>query len=275
MQMIDAHCHFWQLGRGDYAWLDRGGYPLQPIRRDFVLSDYPSEARKIVVQAAPTVAETDYLLSLAAVDSQIVGIVGWIDLSAANAVEQIHARAELPVFKGVRPVLQDIPQTDWLECHARADALNALIRSGLRFDALVTARHLPMLARFAKRHEDLPLIIDHAAKPQPGARQDWHQGMQELAAIPHVHCKFSGLLTELSPDELRDPLPALRAIIDRLLEWFGADRLIWGSDWPVLTLAASYEQWLDLTTQLLEELTEDERDAILRGNAAQFYGVKP
>lgn len=274
MQGIDAHCHFWRPSRGDYGWLDGQGGPLAPIRRDFLPADYPADARLIVVQAAPSLAETDFLLSLAAEAPQIAGVVGWVDLSDPDAAGILAQRAQNPLLKGVRPMLQDIAETEWLTRHARPDAIETLCDLGLRFDALVTARHLPMLARFAERYDNLPLVIDHAAKPQPGARDDWEQGMQALAALPHVHCKLSGLMTELSTDELADPLPALRAITDRLLDWFGADRLIWGSDWPVLTLAAPYGDWSDLTARLLENLSDIGRNAILRGNAARFYGVR-
>ena len=286
MQVIDAHCHFWRLSRGDYGWLAGEGGPLAPIRRDFLPADYPDEraaTRLIVVQAAPTLAETDFLLALASRQPRIAGVVGWVDLAAPEAVGQLRHRAANPHFKGVRPMLQDIADSDWLERRARPDALAALQDLGLRLDALVTARHLPMLARFARAHDGLPLVIDHAAKPQPanpqpanpqpGLPEDWVAGMRDLAAIPHLHCKLSGLLTEFSATELRDPLPVLRDILDRLLGWFGAGRLIWGSDWPVLTLAAPYGDWRALSDALLAGLAPAERDAILRGNAARFYGV--
>ncbi len=281
MQVIDAHCHFWRLSRGDYGWLSGEGGPLAPIRRDFLPADYPqghdrdypAATRLIVVQAAPTLAETDFLLALASRQPRIAGVVGWVDLSAPEAEQQLRHRAANPHFKGVRPMLQDIADTDWLGRHARPDALAALQDLGLRLDALVTARHLPRLAGFARQHEGLPLVIDHAAKPQPGLPDDWAAGLRDLAAIPHVHCKLSGLLTEFSAGDLADPLPVLRDILARLLDWFGAERLIWGSDWPVLTLAASYDEWRGLTDALLSGLRPDERAAILHGNAARFYGI--
>lgn len=273
--MIDAHCHFWRLSRGDYGWLDGTGGPLAPIRRDFLPADYPGGARMVAVQAAPTLAETDFLLSLAAREPRIVGVVGWVDLAAPGAPAALAARARDPRFKGVRPMLQDIAATDWLETAPRADALAALRDLGLRFDALVTERHLGGLARFAARNPDLPLVVDHAAKPSPGAAwmPDWAEGMRVLARLPWVQCKLSGLLTELSPECRADPAAALRPIVVQLLDWFGPERLIWGSDWPVLTLAAGYEDWRALTRTLLGDLTPDERAAILGGNAARFYGV--
>ncbi|EAR52571.1 Amidohydrolase family superfamily protein [Oceanicola granulosus HTCC2516] len=264
------------MSRGDYGWLDGEGGPLQPIRRDFDLPDYPGEARLIAVQAAPSVAETEFLLSLAErAGSPIAGVVGWIDLAEDGAGETLRRLAANPAFKGVRPMLQDIAQTDWLLEEACPEALDTLQELGLRFDALVTERHLPMLEAFAAARPDLPLVVDHAAKPQPGARPGWEEGMAALARLPHVRCKLSGLLTELSEAERADPLPALQAILERLLDWFGPERLMWGSDWPVLTLAASWQTWRELTDRLLAPLSERERRAILHDNAAGFYGVAP
>lgn len=273
MQIIDAHCHFWRLDRGDYGWLAGVGGPLAPLRRDYLPTDYPGEARLIVVQAAPTLAETLFLLELAAQDPRIAGVVGWVDLTAAGAVAELGLLAAHPAFKGVRPMLQDIAATDWLITAPRPDAVAALTRLGLRFDALVTPRHLAMLDRFAAANPDLPLVIDHAAKPLAGDLAQWSRDMTALARHRHVHCKLSGLLTELPPAVLTDPLPALRAVFDPLLDAFGPDRLIWGSDWPVLTLATSHADWLALTEVLLAGLTPAERAAIMGGNAARFYGV--
>ena len=272
MLTVDAHCHFWRLDRGDYDWLAGNGGPLAPIRRDFGPGDYPGSGGMIVVQAAPTLAETDWLLDLARRDPRILGVVGWVDLTSASAADDIRQRAADPAFLGIRPMLQDIPATDWLLTAPRPEALAALVAQGLRCDALVTERHLPVLARFASANPDLPLVIDHAAKPQPDWGACWAEGMQALAASGRVFCKLSGLLTELP---VPAPLPALREVFEQVLDWFGPDRLIWGSDWPVLTLAAGYQDWLALTETLLEDLSASERAAIMGGNAAQFYVVTP
>ncbi|MTH66190.1 amidohydrolase family protein [Paracoccus shanxieyensis] len=269
MQILDAHCHFWRLDRGDYGWLSGPG--LDAIRRDFGPSDHPGDGPVIAVQAAPTLAETDFLLSL----SGPVGVVGWVDLTAAHAVTDLESRAENPRFRGIRPMLQDIADTNWLLTAPRPEALAALPRLGLTFDALVTRRHLGVLAEFAARNPDLAIVIDHAAKPQPDEHSAWAQGMRALAADPRIHCKLSGLLTELAPGDLHDPLPALRPLVAHLLDWFGPQRLIWGSDWPVLNLAGSFAQWRDLTDELLRDLSAADRAAIMGGNAARFYGVTP
>jgi len=272
MQRLDAHCHFWRLDRGDYGWLQSPDPSLDAIRRDFLPADHPAGGPVIAVQAAPTLEETDFLLSLARREAQILGVVGWVDLAAFTAVADLAARAAGPEFLGVRPMLQDIAATDWLLTKPQGEALEALTRLQLTFDALVTQRHLPVLERFAAQNPELPVVIDHAAKPQPGERGEWEAGMRRLAG-QGLHCKLSGLLTELSPDELRDPLATLRPLVAQLLDWFGAERLIWGSDWPVLNLAASYAEWLALTEELLTDLSPDERAAVMGGNAMRFYGI--
>ncbi|MTH34081.1 amidohydrolase family protein [Paracoccus limosus] len=271
MQKLDAHCHFWRLDRGDYGWLAGSGSPLAPIRRDFLPPDYPADIAVIAVQAAPTLAETDFLLGLD--DPRIRGVVGWADLADPDSVAALRARAGRLV--GIRPMLQDIAEDDWILTAPHPEVLAALPALGLRFDALVTRRHLGPLAQFIARNPGLPVVIDHAAKPQPGEQAAWAAGMRVLAALPGVHCKLSGLMTELPPEALRDPLPALHAILAPLLDWFGPERLIWGSDWPVLTLAASHGDWLELTDSLLARLAAPERAAIMGGNGARFYGVAP
>lgn len=267
--MIDAHCHVWQLARGDYGWLDGQDGPLEPLRRDFALSDYPGFAhgvgRVILVQAAPTIAETEYLLAAAERDPRVAGVVGWVDLSGPDAAGRIARLSGDARLRGLRPMLQDIARTDWLATAARPDALAAMKAAGLRLDALVTARHLAMLAGVLRAHPDLPVVIDHAAKPQPGPRADWDAGMAALAALPWVHCKLSGLMTELEAADIP-------AMIARLFDLFGADRLIWGSDWPVLGLSGDYETWLDLC---LAHIPASARDRVMGANAARFYGVTP
>ncbi len=274
MQTVDSHCHFWQLDRGDYGWLDGEGGHLQPIRHDFLPADYPVDQRLIVVQAAPSLAETDFLLSLAESDSRIAGVVGWVDLSVPETAETLGKRARNPLLKGIRPMLQDIAESEWIMTAPDQGAVEALVSLGLRFDALVTSRHLPHLLRFVEKNDALPVIIDHAAKPQKDDVQAWQEGMKRLAANGRIYCKLSGLLTEFGGDDLANPEPRLRMLFGQLLDWFGPGRIVWGSDWPVLTLAASFERWSALTEMLLRDLSPAERDAIMGGNARRFYGLE-
>jgi L-fuconolactonase len=278
---IDAHCHFWDPARGDYGWLDAGPPALDPLRHVFSPSDLAAlnQGRKVVaVQAADSLAETQYLLDLAAHHPQIAGVVGWVDLTLPETVETLTALARNPRLKGIRPMLQDLAEDDWVLTRPDPAVLRAVQELGLRFDALVFVRHLPHLARFTAAWPDLPLVIDHCAKPEmDGPLQPaWREGMAAMAAFPHIHCKISGLMTEL-PDNLRQPetaLAAMRPVVEEVLRLFGPDRLLWGSDWPVLTLAADHATWEHLTDRLLEGLTAAERQAILGGNATRFYGLE-
>lgn len=288
MMRIDSHQHFWSLARGDYTWLQGDDAALAPLRRDFLPADLApllaatGTHRTVLVQAADSVAETDFLLSLAAQHDFIGGVVGWVDLSRADAAATIEAWARHPQFKGVRPMLQDLPDVDWIEHAPRRDAVQALIRCGLRLDALVKPEHLPALLRFLQVWPDLPVVIDHGAKPQLG--RGWHGSwvtpwcrcMAEIAALPGVHCKFSGLLTELQPHQRASAeacLAEVRPVWDALLAWFGPRRLMWGSDWPVVGLACSYQQWLATAQAFIGELPLDAQAAVWHGTAQRFYSI--
>jgi L-fuconolactonase len=288
IERIDGHCHYWTLQRGDYGWLTSDAADLQPIYRDFgaaemrPLAEAAGIAKRILVQAAPTEAETQFLLDQGRDDKAVAGVVGWVDLSSTDSVTTLDRFAADPLFKGVRPMLQDLDDPDWIATHPHLDAIAALKRLGLRFDALVMPQHLQALGRFVEAHPELPVVIDHAAKPAFAASADdprhgmWRFGMAELSGHTQVYCKLSGLLTEL-PAERRATskaaAEALRPAICSLLDWFGPDRLIWGSDWPVLTLANPFAFWDEVTGRLLDGLGQRERMAILGGTAARFYGI--
>ncbi|UOM35341.1 amidohydrolase [Acuticoccus sp. I52.16.1] len=282
---IDAHCHLWRLERGDYGWL--GGEGLEALRRDFEPHDLaavhsPAGIRRaVVVQAAPTVAETQFLLDLAETAPAVAGVVGWVDLASPDAAETLDEIAS-PHLLGVRPMLQDLAEDDWIVTAPTAAAIAALRAASLRFDALVMPRHLRHLVRFVEAHPDLPVIVDHAAKPALGAPADdprhaaWREGMAALGRTG-AYVKISGLFTEMRPDQRATPAAAaatLRPLVDDLLEWFGSDRIAWGSDWPVLTLADEMSAWDETTALLLAELSAEARTAILGGNAATFYGLE-
>jgi L-fuconolactonase len=275
MQRIDAHCHFWNPARGDYSWLMAGPASLDPLRRVFAPTDLAAlnaGARVVAVQAADSTAETEYLLQLAAQNPQIVGVVGWVNLASVDAAGDISRLAKNPLLRGVRPMLQDIADSRWILAAPKDDGIRALIAHGLCFDALVQTRHLAPLAEFARRWPDLPIVIDHCAKPvmTGDLAQDYTQGMAALAAQPHVMCKLSGLLTEL-PAGHDDALSALRPVVDLVLNLFGPNRVMWGSDWPVLTLAASYQDWADMTDDLLAGVSSTDRADIMGQTATKFY----
>ncbi len=274
---IDAHQHFWRVARGDYGWLTAD---LGPIHRDFDLPDLaPLLAASgisgtVLVQAAPTEAETRFLLRLAAESAGVIGgVVGWVDFEAADVRERLERLAGNPLLCGVRPMIQDIADTDWMLDRRLDGAFRAIIDLDLRFDALVQPRHLVNLRRLLDRHPDLRTVVDHGAKPgiASGAREPWAADIRALARETAAWCKLSGLATEAKPDWTTADLEPYAA---HLLDCFGPHRLIWGSDWPVLNLAGGYERWWSATTALLRGLLPAERDAILGGNAERFYGLQ-
>lgn len=285
---IDAHQHFWRLARGDYAWLRADVPALQPIYRDFLPNDLRpcmrrhGVVRTVLVQAAASEAETAFLLELAAAHDWIGGVVGWVDLSRRDGVDALQRWSRDAKFKGVRPMLQDLPDADWIARMPHPDAVQALIDLGLRFDALVKPAQLAPLREFVGRHPGLPVVVDHAAKPplSGGWEADeaarWGRELTELAAHPQVMCKLSGLLTEAAASQNRSlpaAIDAVRPVWDRLLDGFGPERLMWGSDWPVLTLAADLDRWVAVCEALIGELSPAEQARIWHDNASRFYAL--
>lgn len=271
--VIDAHFHAWQLSRGDYGWLTPA---LAPIYRDVAVPDWRAQSQPygvsaaVLVQAAPTEAETAFLLAQADAHPEVLGVVGWVDWLAPDAPERIHALARHPKVKGLRPMLQDIADPDWILQPALDACLRAMAQAGLVFDALVKPVHLPRLLEMARRHPGLKVVIDHAAKPDiaQGQWQPWADGMAQLARETPYACKLSGLLTECGPN----PAPhAARRWAQHVIDVFGPERVIWGSDWPVLELASTYASWWQETQTLLSPLASPQRNAILGGNAARVY----
>lgn len=272
---IDAHQHFWQLSRGDYDWLTP---ELTILYRDFLPEDLQPllhDARidkTILVQAAESVAESQFMLSLAAQTPFIAGVVGWIDFESPQAVADIERLASNPRLVGLRPMLQNMHDARWILRPELEPALRAAQTHDVCFDALVRPRHLPAIVELAERHPALPIVIDHAAKPsiRDGWIEEWRAQMQRLGRIGHVHCKLSGLVTEAGVDWNVD---RLRPYVDTLLECFGPARLMWGSDWPVVLDAADYSRWLDTAESLVSELSSDEQARIFGATAAAFYGI--
>jgi L-fuconolactonase len=271
---IDAHQHFWKVARGDYGWLS--SHPK--IAHDFLPADLsPLLAaarvdRTILVQAAPTVAETEFLLDLADATPFVAGVVGWVALDAPGAASQIARLAARRKLVGLRPMIQDLPQDEWMLGPSLAPAFDAMQRADMCFDALVKPRHLPALAEFLERHPELPVVIDHGAKPDIAnhSLDLWATYIRHIGRHTHALCKLSGLVSEAGQGwSARN----MRPYVDVLLEAFGPSRLMWGSDWPVLNEVGDYESWLDLAETLTKRLTSSERDEVFGGTAAAFYGV--
>jgi L-fuconolactonase len=296
----DAHQHYWRPSRGDYRWLRADVPQLAPLLRNFLPDDLTASlaehhvVQTVLVQAADSEAETDFMLELASAHDSISGVVGWVDLADAASVATLQRWARHPKFKGVRPMLQDLPDDDWIATAPHPVVMAALLHLKLRLDALVQPWHLPALLRFVQAWPTLPVVIDHAAKPQlargwgddandvsgrsreAGWASAWRDGMAALAAHPQVFCKVSGLLTEAPVAALASrslAVDALRPVWHALQAWFGTDRLMWGSDWPVLTLAGDFGGWVAVCDALFADLAPADRTRLWHANACRFYGL--
>ena len=273
--IIDSHHHLWRLSRGDYDWLTPD---LTALYRDFEPADLAPLMTAggvdggIVVQAAATEAETRFLLALADRTPSILGVIGWTDFAAPDAGEAIRRLARHPKLKGFRPMLQDDPDDDFILRPAALAAVAALQDAGLRFEALVRPRHLPRLIALRERFPDLPMVVNHAAKPDiaEGQWEPWASDLRRLAQDGRTVCKLSGLLTEAAPGADAD---VLRPYADLVIDAFGADRVMWGSDWPVVLLASGYDPWRAMARTLTAGRTAAEQAAIFGGTATRVYGL--
>lgn len=277
--MIDAHFHCWQLSRADYGWLTPD---LAPIYRDVAIADWQQQAEAwgvsggILVQAAATPQETQFLLQQARANRAVLGVVGWIDMLAPDAAQQVARCAEQPLLKGLRPMLQDLSDPDWILQPAIQPVLAAMAHCGLVFDALIQTVHIPRILSLARAHPNLTVVVDHGAKPaiDAAAMHAWAQAMSQLARETDpakVVCKMSGLWTEAPAGH---PVEVVRPWCEALLNIWGPQRLLWGSDWPVLERAGSYAAWRALSLQALEHLPEPEKTAVLGGNARRIYRLE-
>jgi L-fuconolactonase len=268
--MIDAHFHIWQLARGDYGWLTPA---MGRIHRDVALDDWRRVSRPcgitggVVVQAAPTEAETQFLLQQADGAPDVLGVVGWTDLRAPEAPARIAVLAANAKLKALRPMLQDIADPDWILQDALAPAFAAMLDCSLAFDALVKPVHLPRIQALARRYPALRIVVDHGAKPDiaAGHWQSWADDLAALASAPQVVCKLSGLWTEAAPDA---SVSALAPCMRHVLACFGAERVLWGSDWPVLERAGDYADWHAAGIGML---SEQQRSSVFDAVARRVY----
>jgi|KBSMisStaDraftv2_1062788.scaffolds.fasta_scaffold89683_1 L-fuconolactonase len=270
--IVDAHQHFWTLASGHCTWLRPENAVLyRDYRPDQLapLLQAAGVAGTILVQAAPSDAETEMLLGIAQETDWVLGVVGWADIVSPSAPGRIRALARRAKLRGLRPNLPDPDDDAW---HLRAaPALAQMSELALSFDALARPHHLGALARTARDHPALAIVIDHAANPPLlGDRSVWNGRMRELAARSNVVCKVSGLLTQArSADERR----AIPDVVARLVDMFGPQRLLWGSDWPVLNQASDFAGWLELAQELLRPLGSDGCAQVFGGVARRVYRV--
>ena len=274
---IDAHQHLWRYDPEDHAWITES---MGVLRHDYLPGDLERNLRaegldgSVAVQASQTLAETEWLLDLASFHGSIRGVVGWaplVDPAVEGVLERLASR---PALRGLRHVLQDEPDDDYVLRPDFNRGIAALRRFGLVYDVLIFPRHLEKALRFVDRHPEQPFVVDHGAKPAIAAQafdKAWARGIRALAQRPHVACKLSGLVTEV-----RDPdwSPALlEPYVNVLLEAFGPHRLMFGSDWPVCLLRSPYGEWVRTVEGLLGGLSDEEKTAVWGGTAGRIYGL--
>ena len=279
--IVDAHHHLWDPSRRDYPWI--AGAVLAPIRQPYTVDDLRQETasagvdRTVLVQTVSDMAETEEFLTTA--DSSqglIAGVVGWVDLTAddvGDRLTRLRAGVGGTRLVGTRHQVQDEADPGWLR---RADVLRGLRAVGavgLTYDLLVLVPQLPTAISVVDRHPDIRFVLDHAAKPPiaSGEREPWASLVADLARRSNVSCKLSGLVTEARWDGWT--FEDIRPYAEHVLEVFGPDRVLWGSDWPVCELAGSYARVRELADKLIAGLSADERADVLGGAAIRVYGL--
>lgn len=277
---VDAHHHLWDLDVRDQDWIR--GAELAPIRRSFSVGDLESEARPVgiertvVVQTVTVPEETPELLALAERHDLIGAVVGWADLTAPGVADDLARLVEGPGgrwLRGIRHQVQGEPDDRWLCRDDVQRGLAAVDRAGLVYELLTLPHRLPAAIETVAHLPEVRFVLDHCSKPPiaTGELEPWASRLRALASHENVVCKLSGLVTEA--DWHRWDVPAIRPYADVVLEAFGPGRVLFGSDWPVCLLAASYDQVVALTEELVSGLAAGERDAVLGGTARAVYGI--
>ena len=275
-KIIDSHQHFWQVGRFDYPWMSS---EVEVLYRDYMpetlepILQRCGVSKTVLVQASNSLEETRWLLELADSNHFIGGVVGWVDLTSSNVTHQLAEFTKHPKFKGVRHLVENEPDDDWLFQPDVLQGFAVLASFGSTFDMLVHTRHLKHVKTVAQRCPGLSIVIDHMAKPPVslGQLDEWSKDIAEVAAFPNVHCKLSGLVTEATWSSWTTD--DLRPFVEYALSVFGPGRMMFGSDHPVCLLAASYDRVLESFQSILAEIPAEDRSRIFATNAEQFYKV--
>jgi len=273
---IDAHQHFWKYSPTSHGWIND---EMQVLKSDFLPENLAPLLEQVgfdgcvAVQASQSEAENDFLLSLADKHEIVKGVVGWLDLQADNLEEKLIQYSSHAKFCGLRHIVQDEPDDNFLLRDKFMQGIAQLEKYNLTYDILVFERQLPAAVEFAKAFPKQPFVLDHIAKPliAQGKIDPWEKHIRELATCQNVSCKISGMVTEADWQNWKpeDFMPFLKVVF----EAFGTDRLMIGSDWPVCLLAGDYQRVNTLTIEYIENLSTQEIAAIMGGNACRFYNI--
>ena len=275
---IDAHQHFWRYDQREYGWIDDS---MAALRRDFLPADLKPELERngfqgcVAVQVRQSLEETRWLLELAERNPFIPGVVGWVDLRSPQLRLQLASFAKNSKLVGVRHIVQSEPDERFLLQPDFLRGIAMLEEFGLAYDILIYTKHLQVAAEFVARFPRQRFVLDHLAKPpiKSGAVDTWARGIRELASHPSVCAKVSGLVTEADWQAWKPE--DMRPYLDVAFECFGPRRLMIGSDWPVCTVAGSYSRVMDVVKDYIGKYAEEDREAVLGGNAATFWRLKP
>ncbi|MHB8627747.1 MAG: amidohydrolase family protein [Aggregatilineales bacterium] len=273
---IDAHQHFWRYDSVEYGWI---GDAMTSLKHDFLPEDLLPLLEKtsidgtVAVQARQSLQETEWLIALADADDWIKGVVGWVDLQSPTVSAELEAYAQRAKFKGVRHVVQDEPDDNFMLRPDFLRGLGMLREFNLTYDILVFPKQLPAAIQVVKRFPDQKFVLDHIAKPLIKDRllSPWERDIRRLAAFANVHCKLSGTVTETTWQQWQ---PAdFRPYLDVVFDCFGVDRLMFGSDWPVCTLSGSYEQVVSLVQNYIQQFSPEMQAKLFGENAIRFYNL--
>lgn len=273
---IDAHHHLWRYKAADFPWMGEG---MEVLRRDYLTNDLEEVAHgagvsgTIAVQARQSIEETEWLSDLASRSPLIQGVVGWAPLVDANIAPQLERFATLPKIKGMRHILHDEADPLYMLREDFQRGLSLLKNYGLRYDLLIFESHLPQAIALVDRHPEQIFIVDHIAKPRIRERRlsPWRENLKELSRRENVYCKLSGVVTEAEWNCWTEE--DLKPYFEIVLEAFTAQRTMFGSDWPVLTLAATYERWIATVRNFIAKMSQSEQGRILAGTAVEAYGL--
>jgi L-fuconolactonase len=278
MIRLDSHQHFWCYNPAQYVWMTE---QMRVLRRDYLpadlepLLDSIGFDGSIAVQARQTIEETEWLLQLADTHHGIKGVVGWVDLCSPNLRQQLERFGRHPKLVGVRHVVQDEPDDQFMLRPEFRRGIGQLREFGLTYDLLLFPRHLPVAAKLVAEFPEQPFVLDHIAKPaiRDGQISPWREDIRQLAQFPNVCCKLSGMVTEANWKQWQPG--DFQRYLDVVLDCFGPDRLMIGSDWPVCTLSGDYASTMRIVMEYLDQLTLLARTGVLGENCARFYGAGP
>ena len=273
---IDSHQHFWRYSVEEYGWIDDS---MARLRRDFLPADLRGELDAvgldgcIAVQARQTNEETDFLLELAEQNDWVRAVIGWVDLRSEDVADELARIADHPKLAGVRHIVQAEPDDEFVLREDFQRGIRAMQEHDLVYEVLVFPNQLPASIELCRRFPEQTFVLDHLAKPyaKRGEVESWASHIRDMAALPNVSCKLSGLCTEA--DWSKWTVESLTPYVDVVFDAFGSDRILYGSDWPVCLVASAYQRWFEAVGHWLAPLAKAQRDAVLGGNAARIYGL--